>query len=81
MNKMELTNMSTTMFLKAFLVYTVETKISRIVSAMATQVLKTLGFGKPSLGNIWMTSAILISAEFQNRTQIGNNHVSLAMSN
>lgn len=69
------------MFLKAVLVYTVETEMSQIVSALAPQALKALGFGKPSLGNIWITSAILISKQFQNRTQIGNNRVTLAMSN
>lgn len=69
------------MFLKAVRVYTVETEVSRIVSALATQALKALGFGKPSLGNIWMTSDFLISAQFQSRTQIGNNHVTLDVSN
>lgn len=73
--------MSTMMFLKAVLVYTVETEMSRIVSALAKQALKALGFWKPSLGNILLSSPILISAQFQNRTQIGNNHVTLAVSN
>lgn len=73
--------MSTTMFLKAIRVYTVEIEMSGIVSALVTQALKALEFGKPSLGNIWMISVILISAQFQNITQIGNNHVTLAMSN
>lgn len=40
------------MFLKAIVVYTVEIEMSGIVSALATQALKALGFGKPSLGNI-----------------------------
>lgn len=68
------------MFLKAVLIYTVEVEMSRVVSALAPQALKALGFGKPSLGNIWMTLAILISAQFQNRTQIGNSHMTLAVS-
>lgn len=81
MSNTQLTSMSNMMLLKAVLVYTVETKFSRIMSALATQALKAFGFGKPSLGNLLMTSAILISAQFRNRTQTANYLVTLAMSN